>query len=451
MQRRKGCNGSESAPDNRGLLTRRERTNDITVLKRFASIGAALVIAGSAVLSAQMPDLRQMSGQPLPSGDLPAGTISVRVVRQTIANNVSGAVVELAPAAEGAAALRTATTDASGRAVFSDAPVGASLRAVTTVDGERLESQPFEIPASGGLRILLAAGLNAGAATGAPAAPASPAAPGSITLGGQSRIILELAEGSLEVFCQLDVLNPSGGPATLPSPIVFEAPPEATNATLLEGSSPLAKVEGSRAIVSGPLPPGATSLQFAYRMPTPSGAVQIRQALPVPAPQLVVIARKLDGLAVTLAGERQRREVPIEGRTYFVLGAGALGAGEVVDIGVTGLPAHPAWPRYVTLALAAIVVMVGVWAIASGASPDERDEARLAADRAARFNELVTLERRLAKKATPEPALLERRARLVDEIAELDLAIAPPTRNGEAPRPAGSSDAVRAARAPAAQ
>jgi hypothetical protein len=433
------------------------RWPEIFVTKRLVSIVAALVLAGSAALFAQMPDLRQMSGQPLPSGDLPAGTISVRVVRQTIANNVSGVAVELAPASGTSPSPRSITTDAGGRAVFADAPAGVMLKATVTVDGERLESHAFAVPATGGLRILLAAGLGASATApgGAPAptaqAPAGPAAPGSIVLGGQSRIILELAEGSLEVFCLVDVLNTSASAVTLSAPIVFEAPANATNATLLEGSTPLAKVEGSRATIVGPLPAGATSLQFAYRVPTPAASVQFRQVLPLAASQLTVIVRKLNDLTVTMSDERGRREAPIEGRTYLVLNSGAVSAGGAIDLAVAGLPAHPSWPRYVTLGLAALVVIVGVWAIASGASPDTQDEARVRSDRAQRFGELVALERRLAGKTAPDAALLEQRSRLIGEIAELDLALestAPPADAGTPEK----TDAVRpAARASTAQ
>jgi hypothetical protein len=421
-------------------------TRDQTV-RRLVTVAALLVLCGGAALVAQMPDLRQMSGQPLPSGELPTGSISVRVVRQTIANNVSGVAVELIPAEGTATALKSMATDAGGRAVFADAPPGATLRATTTVDGERLVSQPFTVPTSGGLRILLAAGLSAqGGQANAPAgAPAQPAAPGSIVLGGQSRMVVELAEGSIEVFCLFDIVNPTGHAVTLPSPIVFEAPADATNAAALEGSSPLIKVEGSRGSVVGPLPPGATSVQFAYRVPASSSSLQVRQVLPLAASQLTVIVRKLGDLTVTLNPERGRREAPIEGRTYLVLNGGSVAPGGAVEVSIDGLPAHPRWPRVVALSLAALVLVVGVWALASGASPDARDEQRLRADRAERFDELVALERRLAKKSAPEPGAIDRRARLLEEIVELDLAIETTSAVGAA-LPAGSpSEAAPAA------
>jgi hypothetical protein len=327
-------------------------------------------------------------------------------------------------------------------------PAGAALRAIVTVDGERLESQSFTVPSSGGLRILLAAGLGvasgpASAPTGADA-PALPAAPGSLTLSGQSRIVLELAEESIEVFCLIDIVNPAGRAVTLSAPIVFELPAGAASASTLEGSSPLARVEKTRVTVAGPLPAGATSLQFAYRLATPTSALHVRQAFPLAAPQLTAIVRKLGSLSVTMTGERGRRDVPMEGRTYQVLSGGALPAGGAVDLALEGLPTHAGWPRYLALGLAALVVMIGVWAATSGAQRPDWEAEGLRVVRAARFDELLALERRAMKKSSPDEAQVARRTELVDQIAELDLALEALRLQGVA-RPAGeSSDAVSA-------
>ncbi len=52
------------------------------------------------------------------------------------------------------------TTDAQGRAEFTDLPTGGTNAiAEVTVDGEKLVSQPFAVPASGGLRVILVAGI----------------------------------------------------------------------------------------------------------------------------------------------------------------------------------------------------------------------------------------------------------------------------------------------------
>src|SRR5438132_6941459 len=83
-----------------------------------------------------MPDPRQMAGIPRPVTDLPDGSISVRVIRGSLSNNVADQVVELRV---GGKVLR-AKTDAAGRAQFDRVTPGASVKAAAVVDGEQLES-----------------------------------------------------------------------------------------------------------------------------------------------------------------------------------------------------------------------------------------------------------------------------------------------------------------------
>src|SRR5262245_21987695 len=110
-------------------------------------------LLGSSVAQAQMPDLSQMSGTPLPTSELPVGSVSVRVVRGSVSNNIPNQAVELRAGAQ----VWNATTDENGRATFSGIAPGTSIRAATTVDGTRLESQEFPVPASGGVRLMLVA------------------------------------------------------------------------------------------------------------------------------------------------------------------------------------------------------------------------------------------------------------------------------------------------------
>ena len=50
-------------------------------------------------------------------------------------------------------------TDEQGRAEFKSLPAGANGRAEANVNGEQLQSDPFVVPASGGLRVILVAGI----------------------------------------------------------------------------------------------------------------------------------------------------------------------------------------------------------------------------------------------------------------------------------------------------
>ena len=71
----------------------------------------------------QMPDPKAMSGMPLPVADLPAGTVTARVIRGQLSNPLEGQTVELT----GAGAQKTSKTDAAGRATFSGLTPGSRV------------------------------------------------------------------------------------------------------------------------------------------------------------------------------------------------------------------------------------------------------------------------------------------------------------------------------------
>jgi hypothetical protein len=347
----------------------------------------ALVLAGLPErAAAQMPDLSQMNGRSLPAPDAPVGSATVRVMRQTIGNNVVGQAVTLTDGA--GATIGPRTTDDGGRAAFDGLRPGTTYTAVAVVDGERLVSQPFTPPTSGGLRIVLIAGLAAGppaagtsagpAAAGAPAAapaiPATPAPAGSITLGTQSRIIVEQADEFVEVFVLADLVNATNGPVSLPAPIVFTPPEGALGTAVLEGVTS-AVLENGRIVVKGPLPSGPTSVQFGYRLPSDTGRAEITQAFPVGGPMSSVIVRRLAGTTVVVAGERQRRDTQLEGRDYVLVSTGAIQPATPLAVTISGMPSRPRWPVRVALALAGLFVLAGVVfgrarADDDGAAPD---------------------------------------------------------------------------------
>ena len=98
-----------------------------------------------------MPDMKQMSGIPRPVTDLPDGAISVRLIRGDLSNNITNHPVELRAGGK----TLTQKTDESGRAQFSGVTPGTTVKASAVVDGERLDSQEFPVPASGGVRLML--------------------------------------------------------------------------------------------------------------------------------------------------------------------------------------------------------------------------------------------------------------------------------------------------------
>src|SRR5204863_6533143 len=113
---------------------------------------------------------------------------TVRVIRGALTNPLPGQPVELTVAG----APQTAKTDDAGRATFSGLAPGSRAKAVVVVDGERVESQEFEVPAAGGMRMMLVAtdaAIEKKAAQDR-ALAATPAVPGVVVLGEQSRFVL---------------------------------------------------------------------------------------------------------------------------------------------------------------------------------------------------------------------------------------------------------------------
>lgn len=130
-----------------------------------------------------MPDPSQMSGLPLQVGDLPPGVVAVRVIRRSFADNIAGQRVELHV---GQGNVLAATTGKDGRAQFNGLQVGDTVQARAVVDAEPLGSGRFPLPAQGGVRLVLVAGVGAGipadvvpppTAAPAPVAVATTAAP----------------------------------------------------------------------------------------------------------------------------------------------------------------------------------------------------------------------------------------------------------------------------------
>jgi len=287
------------------------------------------------------------------------------VVKQALGNNVVGTTVTVT----GDGVSDSAPTDESGRAIFAALGPGKTAVASVTVDGETVKSQPFQVPARGGLRVIIAVGLD-GAAAGSAASPggspappqtsAVPATPGTVVLGTQWRTIVDFADEKVEVFHIFEFVNAAAGPVSVPEPLKIGMPAEAEQVTLLEGSTPQARVFERQLVVAGPFAAGRTVAQVAYRLPITGARQQIQLALPVASMATNVIVRRL-GETRLAAPALQSRETDVEGKKYVTGTGPGLKAGETLTLVVEGLPHHPTWPRYTALILAGLVVAAGLW------------------------------------------------------------------------------------------
>ena len=347
------------------------------------------VVRSGDVAFAQMPDAKQMSGIPRPVTDLPNGSVSVRVIRGDMTQNLANQPVEMHSGDK----VQTVNTDAEGRAQFDNLTSGSPVKFATVVDGERIESQEFPAQSPGGVRLLLVA--TDPNAKPIPAAPVVPAVAGTVVIGGESRIIVEADEEVITVYYLLDIVNGASAPVVPPTPFVFTLPAAAKGTTVIRGSTELASNKGRDVTVVGPFAPGTTSLQVAAEYVSAGGRVELAQAFPADMPQLVVIAKKAGAMKLSSPQFERSEETVIEGTTV-VLGMGrGLTAGQTMALTISGLPHHSSVPRTVALTITSIILIVGVWAgtrTGTGTVDASSERKALLTRRESLFQDLVRLE-----------------------------------------------------------
>ena len=396
--------------------------------------GALIVCILGAALRAQ-PDPREMSGIPRPDANLQDGLITVRVIRGSFANNVPDHPVELLAGDS----TSTADTDTDGRASFMSLSPGSEVRVATTLDGERLISQPFATPGRGGVAVLLVGVAD----DGGNLTPATVARPGRVTLGQDSRILIELDEETIEVYYLLDVLNDTAGPIEPQTPFELTLPSGAQAGTVLQGSTPRAIVEGPRVWVSGAFAPGITRVYVGYVLPYSSGSLVLSQTFPADFDQLLVFVEQWGEMDVASTQLDRRGEMAADatGELPLLWGAGTrVPAGQPVVLELVGLPHHSQWPQIIALSLSGFIVAVGAW-VASGSGDDDIEGQRVRALQTLReklFHDLVKTEQQYRHGTIGPTRYGTRRTELIAQLErvlrDLDEGLAPVI-SGESVKP----------------
>lgn len=395
------------------------RMAGIDVPALLTALLVAVLMAASPSAQMATPDASAMAGLPLPAGDVPDASVTVRVLRERMGNNIEGQLVTLRVGTES----RTATTDAQGRAQFAGLPVGAVVQASATVDGEVLTSQEFPVPARGGIRVALISGIAKAAEAekaAAAAAAREPARPGVVEFGPESRIIFEFQNDTLTVFYLLEVINNARTPIDIGGPIQMELPTGASGASMMQGSSPSAIVRGDLLTITGPFAPGKTLAQVGFSLPQAGAAAVVEQKLPVALGQLFVAAEKVGAMQMSSPQLTEVREMNSDGQVFLMGTGGRLNAGDTLAVTLSGMPAHSLWPRNVALGAAALVFAFGVWMAISPAAARASEDAKLEVRREKLLAEVVALERK--KRAKPLSASED--ARLQRSIADLEKVMA---------------------------
>ena len=390
----------------------------------FAIVAILGLLTVPAFAQMATPDPSAMAGLPLPAGDVPDASVTVRVLRERMGNNISGQLVTLRVGTES----RTATTDAQGRAQFSALPAGASVQASTTVDGEVLTSQEFPVPARGGIRVALISGIQKAAdaeKAAAAAAAKEPARPGVVEFGSESRLIFEFQNDTLTVFYLLEVVNSARTPIDIGGPILMELPTGASGVSMMPGSSPTASVSGDILTITGPFAPGKTSAQVGFSLPQVGAASTIQQKWPIALAQLFVAAEKVGAMQMSSPQLTDTREMTSDGQQFIMGTGGRINAGETVSVNLSGMPAQSLWPRNVALGVAALVFAVGLWMAVSPQAARAAEGAKLETRRERLLSEVVALERKRRQKplVAADETLLQRLTSDLEKVmAALDLA-----------------------------
>src|SRR3954462_3512115 len=404
--------------------TNDKKNTRLAFLLRIVICAVGLLCVQAAVVRAQpggfaMPDAKEMSGIPRPVGDLPDSVISVRLIRGALSNNITGHPVDLHIGSR----VVTVKTDDAGRAQFNDLGAGMKVKASADVDGEHLESPEFPVPAKGGIRMLLVAtDPNKKPSPTAKAGAAPAAATGEVSIGSQSRFVLQPRDEGVDAFYLLDISNNQSVPVNPPTPFVFDMPDGASGTPIMEGSSPQASVNGAHVTVAGPFAPGHTFVQVATSLPAEDGWIEIAQKLPAKLDELAVVVKKVGDTTLKSPQLKEQREMPAEGETFIAATGGAVDAGRPIQLTVDGVPHHSQAPRRAALLLATLVVVAGSWFAArppADATTLQAERKRLIARREKLLNELARLEQDRRSGRVDDRRYAHRREELIVSLEQI--------------------------------
>jgi hypothetical protein len=134
-----------------------------------------------------------------------------------------------------------------------------------------------------------------------------------------------------------------------------------------------------------------------------------------------VIAKKDGDLKLTSPQIERQQDTSVQGTAVIIAAGGTIAAGQPVNLTVSGLPHHSAVPRQLTLGLAFLVIIIGVWAATRPEDPQQRgvERKRLVARREKLLQDLVRLEQDRRKGRVETPRFNERREELLASLERI--------------------------------
>ena len=289
--------------------------------------------------------------------NVPAGTIVVSVFdanRQPVA----GANVELGILASmgGGRDKKHARTDAAGVAQFQGLATGTgqAYRVTVPSDGARYGSVPFRLEPDRGhmvqTRLL----------------PTTRSTQTIVLYLGQT--MLELKEERLHVTQEAQIANIGGSTivfgeegALWPLPAGFTA---FQSQEIMTDQRIVPDDDGFR--IKGSLPPGRTTLTWAYDLPIDGGEIAITQKMPFRTFQFRLIADAATGMTIDVDDMPAPETVEVGGRRAFITGLRQQAGPFTLRVRLEGIPG-PGPLRWVAVGAAMVLLFVGLmWAFKPG-------------------------------------------------------------------------------------
>jgi hypothetical protein len=317
--------------------------------------------------------------------------------------------------------VRHGKSDAAGVAHFADLPRGdgTGYAAVLEWHGMRLGTAPFPMPESGGARAeIRALGRTAD--------------PSVMTIGSGGRVIVQMHEDNLQFLEMFPLENRSDkmfdpGPGAIEIPL----PKGFVSAEAQEGDRKIdvrqnhgMAVHGAftpqRAIVGTTAKNAGQEVVFGFVLPYHGDTRAFSQPMPNGIGTFTLITEQIPGLTITGPGIGEREERELGGRKYWVMPAGPIAPGGVLEFTLNGLPSTDSTGRTVA---GVLTLMLIAGAFAFGRRPQggrggdvagERD--RLVDKRESTFAELLALERAARESGAPPT---DRRKQLVGRLEQI--------------------------------
>ncbi|MEM7139015.1 MAG: carboxypeptidase-like regulatory domain-containing protein [Myxococcota bacterium] len=387
-------------------------------VRRFLLIGVVCgLVAASASAQQDQSIVDRVTGNVPPVAasqvdeSLPAGTVLVEVVDRQ-GGPIDEAAVRLGVMAQsGGRESQTCVTQADGRCRFDDLAFDSthSYRVNVPFNGARYSSTPFRLDPSAGQRVRVTR------------LPTTTDDQRVFQVLGRTMIEFQADRAHITQEARLANLGdatyvfPEGG-------LKIELPPEA-KAFQSRAMMTDQRVAGTdtELRISGSLPPGRSTLTWAYDVPVKGTSFSIEQAIPFQTMEYQVISDYIDGMSLEADGfaPAQVRERP--DRRFLVTGIARRPSDPRIDplrVEIRGIPGEGPLPY---LAVGLGLVFLGLGAILTLRPSDETKQvaaARLERQRTL-LDEIAELEADRGAERVGPTFYAHRRRELADELAIL--------------------------------